>query len=228
MRRPAATAAVALAAAVMAMVIGGCSSDDSSDGPQPTGGTGSTPSPTGGTGASTAAPQADDIDRIDVDGADGSPITWQLPDGVRPSDPVGVAQRYFAIIRQAGTPGAEVSPDLIASVTEDDYVAIPTVRLKEAQDEGLQTSGPQWIWIDDADERGDLAFVHACADVGYFQPAGTETPAADRALALYAELKRVEEPDGTEVWKVSRYNAGPVNDADPFEKQCPAWATHQP
>jgi len=226
MRRSAIAVAVALAAAAVST---GCSGDTSSDGPRPTDSPTATTTPsTGGTGEPTAVPQAEAIGRIDIDGADGSPITWQLPDGAQPTDPVGVAQRYFAIIRQAGTPGTEVGEDLIASVTEDDYVAVPTVRLREAQDEGLKTSGPQWIWIDEADERGDLAFVHACADVGHFQPAGTATPATDRALALYAELRRVEEPGGTEVWKVSRYNAGPVNDADPFEERCPAWASHQP
>lgn len=132
------------------------------------------------------------------------------------------------MIRQAGTPGAEPDAALIPGIVEDDYAAVLRVRLRDAKEDGDTPEGPQWLWLNKPRLSGNFAFVQGCADVGYFQVAGTKTPAADRAEAVYAELKRVEESDGTKVWKVHRYNSGPLRLTDSFEKQCPDWATHRP
>jgi hypothetical protein len=100
----------------------GCTgSDAASDGPQPTS-SAATPS----TSDPTDVPQTDGIDQIDLDGADGSPITWQLPDGVGPTDPVGVAQRYIAIIQQAGIEGADLDPSVVDSIASKDVQMLAT------------------------------------------------------------------------------------------------------
>jgi hypothetical protein len=101
----------------------------------------------------------------------------------------------------------------------------PTVVDSIATDASASPSGPVWVWLEDAEETGDRAVVKGCADVGYFQPAGASTPAEFRAEAWFTELERIDDSDGP-AWKVSRFNAGAADEADPFEKQCAGWATH--
>lgn len=208
------------AATVLAIVLtAGCESG--SNAPQPT----SWPT-TEGSSESTDVPQADRIDQIDIDGADDSPITWQLPEGAGTDDPVGVAQRYIAIIQQVGAPDADLDPAAVDSVATDAAAASARNAIAAGPSQPDASSGPVWVWLDAAQENGDRAVVKGCADVGYFQPAGAPTPAEFRAEAWTTELERVEGSGHTAEWKVYRFSTGPANDADPFEKQCAGWATH--
>jgi hypothetical protein len=172
-------------------------------------------------------PQSEGLAEIEVDGTEGSPIMWQLPAETSEADPVGVTQRFMALYLHAGTPGAEQRPELSTSVADDGALATLRLQLLDPASDGDERSaGPLWIWLDDADPKGDRATVRGCMDVAYFQPYGSLVNS--RAQAWNAELVRVDDFDGQEVWRVYRFSAGPTNDVDPFESQCPAWATHTP
>lgn len=172
-------------------------------------------------------PQSEGLPEIDVDGTEGSPITWQLPSGTGSSSPVGITQRFIALYLHAGTPGAEPRVALSTSVANDGALAILRNQLRDPTHDGdARSAGPLWIWLDAADERGDRASVKGCMDVAYFQPYGSLVSAPEQAWS--AELVRVDDVDGREVWRVDRFNAGPLDADDPFEAQCPAWATHEP
>ncbi len=141
---------------------------------------------------------------------------------------MGVTQRFLALYGQGGTPGTNPDVKLVGSVAEGNWDSIARLKLLDGNVKGETRSGPLWIWLDSAVENGDHAVVRGCADVGYFQPEGATKPAKFRAEAWYTELKRLKDYDGKTVWKVSRHNAGPVRDSNPFEAKCPGWAKHRP
>jgi hypothetical protein len=221
------TRGVAWAAFLLAGLAAGCSNDNASNG-------------SGAADADTSArpaagvPQSEGLLKIKVDGTPTSPISWRVPAGTIASSPVGVTQRFLAMYGQAGLPDADHDIELVSSVTADaEYSlsaegATTTNAVREGYIAGETRSGPLWIWLDDAETRGDHAVVRGCADVGYFQPEGAPTPAEYPAAAWYTELRRVTDFDGETVWKVSRHNAGPIRDSNEFEARCPGWAKHSP
>jgi len=211
MRHPVSAASVALAAV---LIVGGCAGSDPAD---------------DGQAATSGAPSSDaPATGIDLDGSQSSPITWQLPAGATASDPVGVAQRYIAVIQQVGAPDATLDPSVVDGIATRAPAASARNAIAAGPSQPDVSSGPVWVWLDAAQENGDRAVVKACADVGYFQPAGSKTPATFRAETWTTELERVEAADGKTRWKVSRFGTGPASDADPFESQCPEWAKHTP
>jgi hypothetical protein len=172
-------------------------------------------------------PQSEGLPEIDVEGTEGSPITWTLPASSTPSDPTGVTQRVIALYLHAGTPGGEERPELSTSVADEGAQAKLWSQLNDpAADGDNRSAGPMWIWLNDADEQGDRASVRGCLDVGHFQPYGSL--AGSSAQAWYAALVRIEDFDGRQVWKVSRFNTGPTRDTKAFDAQCASWATHAP
>ncbi len=175
-------------------------------------------------------PQARGLPRIGVDGQPGSPISWRLPPGTRPDDPVGIAQRFISLYAHAGTPGADPDPALATNVAADDGW-LPRLRSRLIDPSRLGDEprrGPLWVWLDRAQEQGDRATVRGCADVAFFGPESSGRAVRPAPQAWYTELRRVEDSDGRTVWKVSRFNAGPLREGDAFEARCPAWARHRP
>ncbi len=207
----------------VAAILSGCGGREGDDDPSPS------PSASG-SGDYAEIAQAKGLPQISVDGPTGSPITWRLPAGTRPGDPVGVTQRFLTLYMHAGTPGADPEPALATSVAANDgWLPQLRSRLIDPDEDGDEPrQGPLWVWLDAADEQGDRATVRGCADVAYFRPEGQSSPADPAAQAWYTELERGEDVDGRTVWKVSRFNAGPVRESDAFEARCPAWAKHRP
>ncbi len=215
---------IAIATLLIAGAAAGCTGSDDKPDPSPS----TTPTATTSADLAAEVPQSEGLPKIDIDGGNGSPIDWRLPADSTAGSPVEVTQRFLALYGQGGTPGTDTDIPLASSVATDGELAVARGRLLDGYVEGETRAGPLWIWLDSAVENGDHAVVRGCADVGYFQPEGATKPAKFRAEAWYTELKRLKDYDGKTVWKVSRHNAGPVRDSNPFEAKCPGWAKHRP
>jgi hypothetical protein len=225
MRQRLATLAVPFLVAALAA---GCSNNDASEGAEGNG------TPTASKSVNPEVPQSKGLLKIGIDGTPSSPITWRVPEGTTPTSPVGVTQRFLAMYGQAGIPDAEHDIELVSSITADAEYSLSAEgattynAIREGYTPGETRTGPLWIWLDEAQTRGDHAVVRGCADIGYFLPEGAKAPAKYPASAWYTELRRVTDFDGRTVWKVSRHNSGPIRESNEFEARCPAWAKHSP